>query len=157
MPNLVVGYLFMTRPTMDVRVESPEGKVPVFGQESLGTMFYGIVSDPEEKAGKSIWDWMEDEFLGMSEVVDFSQSGPTKITFTRRCDKRSEDIRFELHRSGGIWLGKYSGPKAGVGTCQCVFTRVGSNFFSPVRAMKEFGMEEPHVPIEAFAAADNTD
>lgn len=125
---LIQGFFFQNYQWLSLGM-GVEGTT-VFVKEGLcHFMFAGIIySDKTEVLG-ALAGQMNDQF-GHS-VLSQVMILPHKVTFVKKYVDRNYEIKYTFRQQDSLWVGSYSGERAGEGGAKCVITEVTENLFKP--------------------------
>lgn len=94
------------------------------------TMFAGAIWGKWESEGAGVLN----DMYGPSTLHEI-MFGEARLCFVKRYDRRPKDahnaIRYEFHKIGDDWVGRYNGGLVGEGMARCIITEVPSSFLDP--------------------------
>ncbi len=100
--------------------ESEGGTMVLFSGALVQTMFAGVLSENHDT-------FMTDTF-GLSRIFRVRIT-PTTVEFTKKYERRNDEIVYRFKRRNRICRGSYEGEAVGCGKARCVITPMPRDFF----------------------------
>lgn len=139
----IQGLFFQNRQAVELACTPKDGVVAMLRRGLFRYAYSGILWDDETSSMGGLVGHMQDVFGG-SRLSD-ARADAIEVSFTKRYDNRSDDIRYAFKVSeGGVWFGGYEGDLVGSGVSICVVAEVPEHLIGVQAILAKLGRGTAH-------------